>query len=129
MIKLGLCAKRIIATLANNYNPNQPFRFTKLDTKDGFWCLQVNTQYEWNFGYALLYFAPTKEIDNINIVVPKCLHMGWCKSTPFFCADSETAWDVISSLLQSVSLQENPFENFIMETAQDSTSHRLKDTS
>ena len=76
MIKLGLCAKRIIATLANNYNPNQPFRFTKLDTKDGFWCLQVNTQYEWNFGYALLYFAPTKEIDNINIVVPKCLHMG-----------------------------------------------------
>ena len=41
MIQLGPCVKRPIATLADHYNPNQTFRFAKLDIKDGFWCLQV----------------------------------------------------------------------------------------
>ena len=90
MIKLGPCVKILIVTLADNYNPNQPFRFANLDTKDGFWCLQVKEKDEWNFGYVLPSFRATKEIDDIKIVVPNCLQMGWCKSPPLFCDVSET---------------------------------------
>lgn len=36
MMQLGHCVKRIIATLADNYDPEKPFAFSKLDIKDGF---------------------------------------------------------------------------------------------
>ena len=97
MIQLG---PWLISTLADNCNPNKPFRFANIDFKDGFWRLQVNKQVTCNFGYVLLYFAPTKEIANINIVVSNYLHMGWYKYPHFFCAALETARDVIKSLLQ-----------------------------
>ena len=41
MIKLGLCLKRLTTTLGDNYNPNQQFRLSKMDIKEGFWRLQV----------------------------------------------------------------------------------------
>ena len=128
MIQLGPFAKRLIATLADKYNPNRPFRFSKLDIKYGFWRLQENKQDAWNFGYVLLSFAPTKEIYDINIVIPNCLHMGWCKSPPFFCAASETARDIIESLLQEVSLPDHPFGNHMLDIAQDSARHQLTAT-
>ena len=60
MIQLGPCIKSLIETLTDNYKPNKPFRFYKHDIKNDFFCLQVNGQDEWNFGYVLPSFAPTK---------------------------------------------------------------------
>ena len=37
MAQLGFCLQRIIAIMADNYNPKIPFLFSKLDIKDGFW--------------------------------------------------------------------------------------------
>ena len=51
--------------------------------------------------------------------------MGRCKSQPFFCVASETAWDVIEALLQEVIIPEHPLENRILGKVKDSTSHKL----
>ena len=37
MAQLGKCLQRVVTLMANNYNPDQPFKFTKLDIKDRFW--------------------------------------------------------------------------------------------
>jgi len=79
--------------------------FSKLDIKDGFWRMAVNDENTWNFCYVLPSDDPNIDIDDIKIVVPNCLQMGWCESPPFFCAASETACDVIESLLQEVTRQ------------------------
>jgi hypothetical protein len=104
MVQLGNCVKRIIATMAENYNTKEPFQLCKLDIKDGFWRLIVHEQDAWNFCYVLP--ALTKKdmkLDDIQIVVPTSLQMGWCESPPFFCSASETARDVIWSLITSKS--------------------------
>ena len=77
MIQSGPCVKSIIATLADKYNPNQPLRFDKLVIKDEFWRLQVNGKYAWNFDYVVLSFALPISIDDITIVLPNYLLMGW----------------------------------------------------
>ena len=56
--------KRIVATMADHYDPTKPFMFTKLDIKDGFWRMAVSNEDAWNFCYAL----PSKteqEMDDI----------------------------------------------------------------
>ena len=50
--------------------------------------------------------------------MPILLQMGWCKSLPFFCAASETARDVIESLLLEASLLEHPFEENMSNTSE-----------
>eukprot|EP00957_Ditylum_brightwellii_P067616 5132496-Ditylum_brightwellii.AAC.1 len=78
MAQLKLCMKRLVATITDNYNHNHPFKFCKLDIKDGFWQLVVSAEDAWNFWYVL----PNKDgtipdnINNIQIVVPHCLQMG-----------------------------------------------------
>eukprot|EP00957_Ditylum_brightwellii_P125346 9553561-Ditylum_brightwellii.AAC.1 len=78
MAQLGLCMKRLVATVADNYNHDRPFKFCKLGIKDGFWRLVVSAKDAWNFCYVL----PNKDgtipdnIENIKIVVPHCLQMG-----------------------------------------------------
>ena len=37
MVQLVNCVTRLIAMLADNYDPDTPFKFAKLDIKDGFW--------------------------------------------------------------------------------------------
>ena len=49
MVQLGNCVQQLVATMAENYDPNQPFKFAKLDIKDGFWQLAVNNKDAWNF--------------------------------------------------------------------------------
>ena len=116
MVQLGQCVKRIIATMAENYDKKRPFKFCKLDIKDGFWRMIVNEKDAWNFCYVL----PPKHgqqhnIDDIQIVVPNSLQMGWCESPPFFCSASETARDVIASLIrEKTSLEEHKFERKMM---------------
>ncbi len=118
MVQLGQCIQRLVATLADNYDPENPFMFAKLDIKDGFWRMAVSDDDAWNFCYVLPQENPTGNIDDTLLVVPNCLQMGWCESPPFFCAASETARDVIDTLLMETSLPEHEFENEMMREAE-----------
>ena len=112
MTELGNVLRRIIRTLADGQIKNKTFMFAKLDIKDGFWRLIVNDVDAWNFCYIIPRDTSTKHtnMDDLQIVVPNCLQMGWCESPAFFCAASETARDIISSLLKTP-LPAHPFEH------------------
>ena len=62
IIQLGQCAQRQIVTLADNYDKNTPFRFAKLDIKDGYWRLEVSNTDSCNFCDVLL---QSKKVENI----------------------------------------------------------------
>ena len=111
MNELGNVIKWILARMEDTRrsNPDANFMFAKLDIKDGFWRLVVNSTDAWNFCYALPNSDPTASLDDIKIVVPNSLQMGWCESPPFFCAASETGRDVIETLLKTT-LPRHPFE-------------------
>ena len=119
MVQLGQCLHRIIATMADNYDPDRPFLFSKLDIKDGFWRVAVSDDAAWNFCYAM---PQTEEndtnLDNINIVVPNSLQMGWCESPPFFCAVTETARDVMEQLLTQTNLPPHKFEHIMLSNTE-----------
>ena len=119
MVQLGHCIQRLIATLADNFNPQKPFKFAKLDIKDGFWRMAVNNIDAWNFCYVLPQTNPITDIRNALLVVPNCLQMGWCESPPFFCAASETARDVIETLLLESRLPAHAFESQMLNDAHD----------
>ena len=99
MSQLGSVVRRLIATMADHYDPGKPFAFSKLDIKDGFWRLGVNDSDAWNFCYVLPKDGGYDNIDDTLIVVPNCLQMGWTESPPYFCTASETARDVIQEVL------------------------------
>ena len=69
--------KLIIATLADTYDENTPFRFLKLDIKDGFWSLAVSETYAWNFCYVIPQFNKSQNIKYIKVVFPNFLQMVW----------------------------------------------------
>eukprot|EP00957_Ditylum_brightwellii_P183822 14001927-Ditylum_brightwellii.AAC.1 len=79
---------------------NDPFAFAKLDIKNGFWLLVVHPDGVWNFCYVLPQASAVPE-DDIFLVVPTTLQMGWCKSPLFFCTVSETAHGIIQHLLDN----------------------------
>ena len=54
-------------------------------------------------------------MDNIEIVVPNSLQMGWCESPPFFCSGSKTARDIIENLVLYDSLPPHKFEDIMLE--------------
>ena len=97
MAQLGTVLKRIIYAMANNHNKNCPFVFSKCDIKDGFWRMVVSLMDAWNFAYTLPSSTKLKQLDDIEIVVPHALQMGWSESPPYFCAATETGRDVIQS--------------------------------
>ena len=66
-----------------------------------------------------------KNIDNIKLVEPNCLQMGWHGSPPFLCAASETARDIIDTILHEVNLPEHPFEYQMIAYQTDNHRHRL----
>ena len=129
MVQLGACVKRLIATMAENYDKEKPFKFCKLDIKDGFWRLVVHEQDAWNFCYVL----PSKDgkhipIDETILVVPNSLQMGWCESPPFFCAASETARDIIDTLIrENTILPPHKFEDKMMPQEKDTSSTNTPD--
>ena len=104
MAQLGLCLKRLVALMADNYDPQKPFVFSKLDIKDGFWRMRVSNKEAWNFCYALPTVKPIINDDDIEIVVPNSLQMGWCESPPLFCTGTETARDIIHNISQDTVL-------------------------
>lgn len=126
MIQLGNCIKRLVALMADNEDPSTPFMFSKLDIKDGFWRMSVSEEDAWNFCYALPSSDPNQDLDDVIIVVPNCLQMGWCESPPFFCAASETARDIIDHLLQEAELESHAFEDKMMEDSSHLPMHRLQ---
>ena len=114
MGQLGQVVKRIVATMADFFDPNQPFCFTKLDIKDGFWRMAVSDEDAWNFCYVLpdSNQSPTKNIEDTLIVVPNSLQMGWTESPPCFCAGTETARDIMELILPAAaSLPHHPLED------------------
>ena len=81
--------------MADNFDPDWLIVFAKLDIKDGFWRLAVSDDDAWNFCHVLPSMNPTMSMDDIDIVVPNCLQMGWCESPPLFCSSPETVRDVM----------------------------------
>lgn len=82
MVQLGECVKRIIATLAENYDPNHPFVFSKIDIKDGFWRMAVSDEAAWNFCYVMPTEDPLENLDEAEIIVPNSLHF-WTRLRNF----------------------------------------------
>ena len=101
MNELGAALRRIIAAVADGQQKGKTFMFSKLDIKDGFWRMVVSAADAWNFCYIIPSVDPSDTLDDTRIVVPNALQMGWCESPPFFCAASETARDIIASLLHT----------------------------
>jgi hypothetical protein len=130
MVQLGNCIRRMISTLESNYNMDQPYKFCKLDIKDGFWRLVVHEADAWKFCYVLP--SINKKITNIDeaqLVVPKSLQMGWCESPPFFCASSETARDTIAHLIQTKeSLPAHKFEQKMLPNEYPNTENSTEDS-
>ncbi|KAL7526943.1 hypothetical protein ACHAWF_001977 [Thalassiosira exigua] len=67
---------------------------------------------EWSFAYIL----PNNPGEEVEIVVPSALQMGWVLSPPFFCAASETARDVAMSYMSEPlgSLPAHPLEEHML---------------
>ena len=98
MKELGWVLPRIIYTLAHA-PAGPPLLFVKLDIKDGFWRMIVPPDAEFNFIYVLP-TAPDGDSNDIQIVVPSSLQMGWTSSPPYFCAATETGCDIAQDYLQ-----------------------------
>ena len=97
MVQLGQCVQRIIALLADNYDLDQPFLFSKLDIKDGFWWLDCGEREEWNFVYIFLH----AEGEPIKLVVLTLLQMEWIESPPFFYTTAETGRNVAQQYIET----------------------------
>ncbi|GFH59971.1 hypothetical protein CTEN210_16447 [Chaetoceros tenuissimus] len=117
MSQLGQAIKRIINTMAQarKKDPAQRFHFAKLDIKDGFWRLAVSDEEAWNFCYVLPSENGEVDLDEVEIVVPNSLQMGWAESPPFFCSASETGRDIIEQLLTEESLPAHQMESLMFE--------------
>lgn len=117
MAQLGQVIKRLVSKFATNMqNGGSLFLFSKLDIKDSFWRMAVGDDKAWNFCYVLSSLTPVENLDDIKIVVPNSLQMGWSKSPSFFCSGTETARDVIQQLFTSNTvLQQHPFENIMLQ--------------
>ena len=78
----------LIAVVATAPGEDSNIIFANLDIKDGYWRMSVERGEEWNFVLPpVLGQAP----DNIDLVAPSAVQMGWSESQVFFCAVSETA--------------------------------------
>ncbi len=100
MAELGQVVRRIISILAEHCNDDHPFKFTKIDIKDGFWRMVVSAEDAWNFCYPIPPKSPEEDILDSLLVVPTALQMGWRESPPYFCTATETARDIIASLVK-----------------------------
>ena len=76
MAQLRHCLNCIVNTVADNFNPSEPFMFTKLDIKDGFWRMHVSNEDTWHFWYVLPTLRKNIANEDIELVVPNSLQMG-----------------------------------------------------
>ena len=108
--QLGHTLTRIIHAFAETEDDARIF-MAKWDIKDGFWRMDAEEGAEWNFSYVL----PQQPGEQVYIVVPTSLQMGWVESPPFFCAASETARDVAHDYCETAigSLPPHKFTNYV----------------
>jgi hypothetical protein len=64
--------------------------FSKIDLADGYWRMVVEKDSHWNFDYMLL----GRPGSPLRLVIPSALQMGWNESPAYFCAATETIWDI-----------------------------------
>ena len=95
MSELGCVLPHLIYAVTTAPERCGPILFSKLDVKYGYWCMVIAPEDEWNFAYVLPKLTPNEATQ---LVIPSCLQMGWCQSTSYFCAASETARDVSDTL-------------------------------
>ena len=118
MSQLGKVLPRLIYALATLPEDQGPILMMKADIKDGFWRISVPAEEEYNFAYVLPQVGPNVDEDDIQIVIPSALQMGWTSSPPLFCAATETARDVAETLRTRDNLPPHPLEdNTICRTA------------
>jgi hypothetical protein len=109
--QLGHALQQVIHAFTEA-NKNDQIFMAKWDIKDGFWHLDANTGDEWNFAYAL----PQPLGEPIKIVVPTSLQMGWVESPPYFCATTETSWDIATKYCETEigTLPIHKFDNHVL---------------
>ena len=119
MAELGNVLRRIIHILCENFNVELPFKFAKVDIKDGFWRLAVSEDDAWHFCYSVPPASKDEPLDERSIVVPTALAMGWAESPSFFCTATETGRDVIERLFNSNmdNLPSHPSEHLMLDTS------------
>ena len=76
MAQLGSTLGRIIYAVGSQPKSEGPIVFCKLDIKDGFWRMCVPSNNEEQFCYVLPQM-PGQPPDEIQLVVPAALQMGW----------------------------------------------------
>ena len=86
MAQLGLVIKCIIYTMELHTHHGLTFKFTKLDVKDGFCPMAVTNKDACNFCYVIPSFQPQQSLNEVELVVPNSLQMGWCEIPTFFCS-------------------------------------------
>ena len=123
MQNLGSVLPRLIEAVAAAPEDEGDMVFSKLDIKDGFWCMIVQHGQHLNFAYVLLDVPGAR----IRLVIPSSLQMGWTESPPFFCTATETARDVAEVLTKEPlrSLPSHPLEDYMLPPNQwpDTTLH------
>ena len=114
MSYLGSVINRLIYLLADNYNKNVPFIFSKCDVKDDFWRMVINLRDAWNFAYVIPSTNRINNIDDIELAIPHALQMGWAESPPYFCSATETDRDVIQTYFTTRRyIPPHPFEHHL----------------
>ena len=116
IFELGNVIPRLVWALARTQR-EVPVLFSKIDLKGGYWKMCVSADDAWNFAYVLPKLDDNKPTV---LVVPDALQMGWSESPPFFCAATETAWDVaIKTFLKSTKIPEQPLKHVILDSVRE----------
>jgi hypothetical protein len=115
MDQISKVLHRVIYAVATQPTEQGPIVFCKLDIKDGFWRMCVPENDEEQFCYVLPQSADAGPNDDVMLVVPAALQMGWKSSPAFFCAATETGRDVAEFLQTQPSLPPHPLEHHMVD--------------
>jgi hypothetical protein len=94
--ELGNVLPRILDFMAT-VPAEEHIYFSKMDLADGYWRMIVDPDEVWNFAYVM----PTPPGEELQLVIPGALQMGWNESPAYFCATTETARDVAQAWIRS----------------------------
>jgi hypothetical protein len=86
-----------LLSLINEAEAGEVVMLAKIDLSGGFWRMLVQEDQQWNFAYVM----PDPPDQEIRIVVPSALQMGWAESPTYFCAATEMGRDIIQGLVDS----------------------------
>ena len=115
MDQLGKVLHRCIYAVATQPTDAGPILFCKLDIKDGYWRMCVPESDEEQFCYVLPQTPESPPDEEVMLVVPAALQMGWTSSPAFFCAATETGRDIAEWLRLQPQLPAHPLEHHMMD--------------